>query len=75
METKDSSLGAQIHDGQSLEPLYPAFETLTKAFYKVRVGVVEYLLVASHEVSQINTLHAFDNIYDLRRRAQSLWDY
>ena len=25
METKDSSLGAHIHDGQSLEPLYPAF--------------------------------------------------
>ena len=32
MESKDSSLGAHIHDGQSLEPLYPAFETLTKAF-------------------------------------------
>ena len=65
METKDSSLGAHIHDGQSLELLYPAFETLAKAFSKVRVGVVENLLVASHEVSQINTLHAFDNIYDV----------
>ena len=65
MEIKGSSLGAHIHDGQSLELLYPAFETLTKAFSKVRVGVVENLLVASHEVSQINTLHAFDNIYDI----------
>ena len=62
METKDSSLGAHIHDGQLL---YPAFKTLTKAFSKVRVGVVENLLVESHEVSQINTLHAFDNIYDI----------
>ena len=31
METKDSSLGAHIHDGQSLELLYQAFETLTKS--------------------------------------------
>ena len=65
MQTKDSSLGAHIHDGQSLEPLYPAFENLSKVFSKVRFGVVENLLVASHEVSQINTLHAFDNIYDI----------
>ena len=65
METKDSSLGAHIHDVQTLEPLYPAFETLTKTFCKVRVGVVENLHVASHEVSEINTLHAFDNIYDI----------
>ena len=65
MKTKETSLGAHIHDGQSLEPLYPAFENLPKAFSKVRFGVVENLLVASHEVSQINTLHAFDNIYDI----------
>ena len=30
METKDSSLGAHIHHGQPLEPLYPAFENLPK---------------------------------------------
>ena len=50
VETKDISLGAHIHDGQSLEPFYPAFENLPKAFSKVRFGVVENLLVASHEV-------------------------
>ena len=65
VETKDTSLGAHIHDGQFLEPFYPPFENLPKAFSKVRFGVVENLLVASHEVSQINTLHAFDNIYDI----------
>ena len=65
VETKDTSLGAQIHDGQSLEPLYPAFENLPKTISKVRFGVVENLLVASHELPQINTLHAFDNIYDI----------
>ena len=70
VETKDTSLGAHFHDGQSLELFYPAFENLPKAFSKVRFGVVENLLVASHEVSQINTLHAFDNIYDIWSRAQ-----
>ena len=30
METKDSSLGAHIQDGQPLEPLYPASETCQK---------------------------------------------
>ena len=64
-KTKDISLGAHIHDGQSLEPFYPAFENLPKAFSKVRFGVVENLLVVSHEVSQINTLHAFDNTYNI----------
>ena len=65
METEDSSLGSHIHDRQSLERLYSAFENLPKAFSKVRFGVVENLLVASQEVSQINTLHAFDNIYNI----------
>ena len=65
VETKDTSLGAHIHDGHFLETFYLPFEKLPKAFSKVRFGVVENLLVASHEVSQINTLHAFDNIYDI----------
>ena len=56
---------AHILDGQSLEILYAAFENLPKAFSEVIFGVVEDLLVASHEVSQINTLHSFDNIYDM----------
>ena len=38
METKDTSLGAHFHDGQSLELLYPASENLPKAFSKVRFG-------------------------------------
>ena len=38
METKDTSLGAHIHDGQSLEPFHPAFENLPKTFSKVRFG-------------------------------------
>ena len=63
VETKDTSLGAQIQDGQSIEPLYPAFENLPKTFSKVRV--VENLLVASHELPEINTLHAFGVIYDI----------
>ena len=40
MATKDASLGAHIHDGQSLELLYPAFENLPKAFSKVRFGLL-----------------------------------
>ena len=70
VETKGTSLRAHIPDGQSLEPFYPAFENLPKRFSKVRFGVFENLLVASHEVSQINTLHAFDNIYDIWRSAE-----
>ena len=58
VEAKDTSLGTPIHDGQPLEPIYSAFENLPKTFSKVRFGVVENPLVASHEVSQINTLHA-----------------
>ena len=46
VETKDTSLGAHIHDGQSLEPFHPAFENLPKAFSKVRFGLVENLLAA-----------------------------
>ena len=38
VETKDTSLGAHFHDGQSLELFSPAFENLTKAFSKVRFG-------------------------------------
>ena len=45
MEAKDTSLGTHIYDGQSLEPIYPAFENLPKTFSEVRFGVVENLLV------------------------------
>ena len=54
----------------TLRTFLSSFWNLPRTFSKVRFGVVEKLLVASHEVSQINTLHAFDNTYDIWRRAQ-----
>ena len=68
-------MGAQVHDGQSSEPFYRTFKNLTILFFKVIFRVVENLLVASHEVSQIKTLHALVNTYDIWRRAQLLLDY
>ena len=66
---------AHIQDGQSSEPFYPTFKILTKLLFKIRFRVVEILLVARREMSQINTLLALTNIYDIRRREKSLWDY
>ena len=66
---------AHIQDGQSSELFNRTFKILTKLLFKIRFRVVEILLVARHEMSQINTLLALANIYDFRRRAQSLWDY
>ena len=66
---------AYIQDGQSSASFYPTFKILTKLLFKIRFRVVEILLVARHEMSQINTLLALASIYDIRRRAQSLWDY
>ena len=60
VETKDTSKGAHIHDGQSSEPFYPTFKILTIIFFKVRFWVVEILLVARHEMSLINSSPAFN---------------
>ena len=75
VETKDTSMGARIHNGKSSELFYPTSKFLTTLLFRVRFRVVEILLVARHEMSQINTLHALANIYDIWRRAQSLLDY
>ena len=40
VETKDTSLGAHIHDGQSLEPFYPAFESCQKHSPKLDLGLL-----------------------------------
>ena len=60
VETKDTSMGAHIHDGQSSEPFQPTFKILTILFFKIRFWVVEILLVARHEISLINCPPAFN---------------
>ena len=59
LETKHTSMGAYIRDVKK------KLENLTEAISKVRFRVVEFLRVARHEMSQINTLHALANILDI----------
>ena len=75
VETKHTWAGARTHDGQSSEPFHPTSKILTIFFFRVRFRVVEILLVARHEMSQIKILHDIVNIYDICRRTQSLLDY
>ena len=59
LEAKHTSMEAYIRDVKK------KLGNLTAAISKVRFRVVEILLVACHEMSQINTLHALVNIYDI----------
>ena len=52
---------AHIQDGQSSEPFYPIFKILIKLLFKIKFKAVEILLIARHEMSQINTLLALAN--------------